>query len=72
MSVRRTSIWYQDKLNAYLDENYKVHKPVIEMYINSAPNKIAFNIPPLKVRVVLTADDRGRVTEQREPLCGRG
>ena len=62
--VRRSKSWYTDKLSTYFKEHYLCHLNVIPQLVTPAPNKWAFDIPPLRTRVILICDDSGHVTEE--------
>ena len=66
--VRRTASWYEKHLEAYFKEHYIFHERVIERVMSSEPNKLIFNIPVVNIRIVLTCDDGGNVTEKRLPM----
>lgn len=66
--IRRSKSWYTDKLSSHFKERYLDHLDVIPRLITPTHNKWAFDIPPLKTRVVLTCDDYGNITEERAPL----
>lgn len=66
--VRRTASWYEKHLEAYFKEHYIFHERVIERAVSSEPNKLIFNIPVVNIRIILTCDDGGIVTEKRLPM----
>lgn len=66
--IRRSKSWYTDKLTTHFKERYLNHLDVIPRLITPAHNKWAFDIPPLKTRVVLTCDDGGEIIEERRPM----
>ena len=73
MNVKQTERWYRRKLHNYMVEHYEEleDNDEIEWWSDPAPNVWLFDIPEQKVRVELTCDHKGHVTEQRYDLRGR-
>lgn len=57
--------WYQRRLAKYFTENYEQYDEVAEYFNDPEINQWLFDIPELGVRIELTCDDNGMVTEQR-------
>lgn len=56
--------WYQRRLAKYFSEHYGEHEDLAEFFADPAINQWLFNIPYFGIRVELTCDDKGNVTEQ--------
>ena len=56
---------YSSYLQRYFDRHWGHYDESAEWHANPAPNKWLFDIRELGVRVTLTCDDSGRVTESR-------
>lgn len=64
--------WYRRRLHNYMVEHYEEleDNDEIEWWNDPAPNQWLFDIPKLKVRVEITCDKKGNVTEQKYPIGG--
>lgn len=56
--------WYQRRLSKYFDEHYSEYEDEAEWWFDPEPNQWLFDIPKLSMRVELTCNDKGVVTEQ--------
>ena len=65
--------WYRRRLHNYMVEHYEELEDnnEIEWWNDPAPNQWLFDIPEQRVRVELTCNKKGIVTEQRYDLTGR-
>lgn len=57
--------WYQRRLAKYFTENYEHYEDEAEYFVDPAPNQWLFDLPGFGLRVELTCDENGAVTEQR-------
>lgn len=57
--------YYEGVLRAYYYSYYGMYEEDTEFYVNPAPNKWKFYIPPLGLTITLVCDDEGEVTEYR-------
>lgn len=64
--------WYQKRLNERFIQKYAQYEKTVEWFVNPAPNVWKFDIPELKVRIVMTCDDKGNITESLIKLRFRG
>ena len=60
--------WYQRRLAKYFEDNYVEYEDTAEYWNDPAPNQWLFDIPDLRLRVELTCNDKGVVTEQKYNL----
>lgn len=60
--------WYQRRLAKYFTERYSKYEDTAKYWNDPAPNQWLFDIPELGVRVELTCNDLGDVTEQQFKL----
>ena len=60
--------WYQRRLAKYFTEHYEQYEDVTEFWNDPAPNQWLFDIPELNVKVELTCNNKGAVTELRYPI----
>ena len=56
--------WYQRRLSKYFDAHYSEYEDAAEWWSDPEPNQWLFDIPKLSMRVELTCNDKGVVTEQ--------
>lgn len=65
--------WYRRRLHNYFMEHYSEYEDAdeIEFYNDPAPNQWLFDIPELDVRVKLTCDKEGNVTDEHFKLVER-
>lgn len=66
--MKRADKWYQRRLVKYFTEHYSQYEDSAEYWIDPAPNQWLFDIPELKVKIELTCDEKGNVTEFRFPI----
>lgn len=64
----RKEQWYQERLLEYFEDNYETYEDTIEWYVNPVINQWLFDIPELDLKVELTCDEDGEITEQRYTL----
>ena len=57
--------WYADRLQRYFDKHYSEFDETAEWYVNPGPNQWRFRIYEVGLEVLLTCDDKGRITEER-------
>lgn len=62
--------WYQRRLAKYFTDHYVECEDTAEFFTDPAPNQWLFDIPESGVRIELTCDDRGNVTEETYKLRG--
>ena len=62
--------WYQRRLAKYFTEDYEQYKAMAEYWYDPSPNQWLFNIPELGVKIKLTCNDNGIVTEEKYPMRG--
>ena len=60
--------WYQTRLAKYFEDNYGEYSDDAAFYVNPAINQWFFDIPELKISVMLTCEDNGVVLEDVTPL----
>ena len=60
--------WYKRRLEAYFEKNYSQFDDLATFWNDPAPNQWLFDIPELGVKVELTCDDKGKVSELRYPI----
>lgn len=63
--LKKQEKYYRRRLHYYLEEHYGEYEDEIEYFNDPAINQWLFLVPQLNVRVKLTCDDFGKVTEQR-------
>lgn len=51
------------KLNERFIQKYAQYEKTVEWFVNPAPNAWKFDIQELKVRIIMTCDDVGNITE---------
>ena len=66
--MKRADKWYQRRLAKYFSEHYSQYEDTAEFWINPSPNQWLFDIPKLKVKIEITCDEKGNVTEFRFPI----
>lgn len=64
--------WYQRRLAKYFTEHYEQYEDVAEYWNDPSSNQWLFNIPELGVKIKLTCNDNGIVTEEKYPMRGLG
>ena len=57
--------WYQRRLAKHFAEHYSQYEDIAEFWNDPAPNQWLFDIPELGVKIELTCDEDGNVTERR-------
>lgn len=57
--------WYQRRLAKYFTEHYAIYEDNADFFADPAANMWLFDIPECAVRIELTCDDNGDITEQR-------
>lgn len=62
--------WYQRRLAKYFTDYYEQYEDDAEYWNDPAINQWLFDIPVLGLRIELTCNDKGIVTEQRYRLQG--
>lgn len=69
----KPDIWYQRRLDKYFMDRYGEYEFDARFFNNPDINQWVFDIPDLKIRVELTCDDKGVVTEiiYYPPMEGR-
>lgn len=60
--------WYQRRLAKYFTDHYKQYEDTAEFWNDPAENQWLFDIPELGVKIELTCDDNGNVTEEQYPM----
>lgn len=60
--------WYQRRLAGYFEKEFGQYEDQAEFFPDPAPNQWLFDIPELCLRIELTCDDKGRVTEMEYPI----
>lgn len=68
--MKHSEKWYQRRLAGYFAEHYKHYEDDVEYFNDPAPNQWLFDIPEFGVRIELTCDDSGVVSEQRYTIGG--
>lgn len=66
----RTEKWYQRRLARYFTEHYEQFEDAAEYWTDPSINQWLFDIPELGLRIELTCNDSGVVTEERYELKG--
>lgn len=65
----RNEKWYQKKrLTEYFAEHYERYEDTAEFWKDPAPNQWLFDFPELGVKIELTCDEEGNVTEEQYPI----
>lgn len=62
----KTKKFYRDHLQRYFDALYSEYENDAAFYNDPSPNQWLFEISDLSVKVLLTCDDEGIVTETRK------
>lgn len=62
--------WYQRRLAKYFTEHYEQYEDVAEYWNDPSSNQWLFDIPELGVRIELTCNDNGQISEIKYPLRG--
>lgn len=57
--------WYQVRLSKYFNKNYIKYEDYVEFWNNPSENQWLFQIPEIGLRVQLTCDDKGVITDER-------
>ena len=57
--------WYQRRLAKYFTEHYAIYEDNADFFADPAANMWLFDITECAVRIELTCDDNGDITEQR-------
>lgn len=60
--------WYDSRLNIYFEKNYGEYSDTAGWFTNPAPNQWLFVILELGLKITLTCDDKGNVTESEEKI----
>ena len=60
--------FYRHYLQRYFDALYSEYEDSASFYNNPAPNQWSFEIPELSVKVLLTCDENGIITEERRQI----
>lgn len=68
--MKHSEKWYQRRLARYFTEHYEHYEDDAEYFNDPAPNQWLFDIPEFDVRIELTCDDSGVVSEQRYTIRG--
>ena len=63
--MKHQSKWYEIRLGRYFEKYYSEYEDTAEWWNNPATNRWLFDVQELGVRIELTCDDNGYVTEQR-------
>ena len=61
----KTEKWYQRRLAKYFTEHYEQYEDAADYWPDPFINQWLFDIPSRGVRIELTCNDKGIVTEQR-------
>lgn len=61
----RTTQYYARKLAKYFNDYFSAYEETAEYYPNPEENQWMFIIPELGLRITLTCDDGGTVSEER-------
>ena len=64
----RTEKWHQRRLAKYFTEHYEIYEDTAEFWNDPEPNQWLFDISELNIRVLLTCDEQGMVTERVKSL----
>lgn len=63
--LKRQERYYRRRLHYYMEEHFGQYEDDIEYFNDPAINQWLFYVPELDIRVELTCDDNGKVSEQR-------
>lgn len=61
----KTEKWYQRHLAKYFTDYFEAYEDTAEWFNDPVINQWLFYIPELDLKVKLTCDDQGEVTEER-------
>lgn len=60
--------WYDSRLNKYFEKNYGEYSDTAGWFPNPAVNQWLFVILEIGLKITLTCDDNGNVTESVEKI----
>lgn len=66
--MKHTEKWYRRRLAEHFAENFTDYEESAEYLVDPTPNQWLFDIRELGLRIELTCNDRGIVTESRTSL----
>lgn len=69
--MKHTESWYDRRLRAYFGKVYGSFEDEVEFFPNPSPNQWLFVIPRNGVKVELTCDDDGLVTERHNYITNQ-
>lgn len=68
MRITKTEKWYQRRLAKYFTDHYIQYEDTAEFRNDPAINQWLFDIPELDIKVELTCNDKGAVSEIKYPI----